>query len=108
MCPSCRVSAAQGSIRAQLSSLILHSACVRAGLGSLGFLNPRLYAINAAHPGEAFFDVTQGNSKTSCATGFPATKGWDPTTVSEQPTLALLLLLIACVGLLRALSRVAV
>ena len=35
--------------------------------------------------GEAFEDVTVGNSKTSCDNGFPATEGWDPVTGWGRP-----------------------
>lgn len=60
------------------------------GLPPLGFVNPRLYAIAAAHPGEAFYDVTEGNSACAsdgscCQTGFPATAGWDVTTGLGSP-----------------------
>lgn len=52
------------------------------GLPTLGLVNPRLYQIAAAHPGEAFYDITQGNSACNsggscCNTGFPAATGWD-------------------------------
>ena len=55
------------------------------GLPPLGPLGPRIYQVAAAHPGEAFEDVTEGNSRTSCSNGFPATKGWDPTTGWGRP-----------------------
>jgi len=54
-------------------------------LPSLGFLNPRIYRIAINHPGEAFLDITKGNSKTSCSEGFPAVVGWDPTTGLGSP-----------------------
>jgi len=54
-------------------------------LRALGPLGPRIYQVAAAYPGEAFEDVTEGNSRTSCSTGFPAAKGWDPTTGWGRP-----------------------
>jgi tripeptidyl-peptidase-1 len=58
---------------------------LNAGLPPLGFVAPRLWKIAQKHPGEAFFDITSGNSKTSCSNGFPAAKGWDPTTGWGRP-----------------------
>ena len=55
------------------------------GLPPLGFVAPRLYQIAAQHPGEAFEDITQGNSRTSCDNGFPATAGWDANTGFGRP-----------------------
>jgi hypothetical protein len=55
------------------------------GLPPLGFVAPRMYDIAASHPGEAFQDITQGNSCTSCANGFPATSGWDANTGFGRP-----------------------
>jgi tripeptidyl-peptidase-1 len=55
------------------------------GLPPLGFLGPRIWQVATQYPGEAFEDVVDGNSKTSCATGFPATKGWDPNTGWGRP-----------------------
>jgi len=55
------------------------------GLPPLGFLNIRLYQIFSQYPGEAFLDITSGNSKTTCTEGFPATVGWDPVTGLGSP-----------------------
>jgi tripeptidyl-peptidase-1 len=55
------------------------------GLPPLGFLGPRLYQTMAKYPNEAFKDVTDGNSKTTCDNGFPATRGWDPVTGWGSP-----------------------
>ena len=55
------------------------------GLKPLGPLGPRIYKVAKSFPGEAFEDVTEGNSKTSCDNGFPAAKGWDPTTGWGRP-----------------------
>jgi len=53
---------------------------LNAGLPPLGFLGTRIWQTAEQFPGEAFFDVTEGNSKTSCEEGFPATVGWDANT----------------------------
>jgi tripeptidyl-peptidase-1 len=60
------------------------------GLPSLGFVNPRLYKLAADHPGEAFYDVTQGVTNCGsdgfcCSTGFPAVAGYDPMTGLGSP-----------------------
>ncbi len=60
------------------------------GLKPLGFINPRLYSLNAQHPGELFYDMSTGNSNCGadgycCATGFPATVGFDVTTGLGSP-----------------------
>jgi len=64
---------------------LLNDVRLTKGLKPLGFINPRLYQIAEQHPGEAFYDVTVGNSKTSCSTGFPAIEGWDPVTGLGSP-----------------------
>lgn len=60
---------------------------LNAGLdGRLGFLGPRLWKVASEHPGEAFEDIAEGNSKTSCDTGFASAKGtWDPNTGFGRP-----------------------
>jgi len=55
------------------------------GLQPLGFLGPRLYKNAEAYPGEAFQDVVDGNTATSCDNGFPAANGWDPVTGLGRP-----------------------
>eukprot|EP00943_MAST-04B_sp_MAST-4B-sp1_P002328 g2328.t1 len=55
------------------------------GLPPLGHLGPRLYQVNEKYPGEAFFDILKGNTKTSCDTGFGCTNGWDPVTGFGRP-----------------------
>eukprot|EP00007_Cunea_sp_BSH-02190019_P007550 CAMPEP_0174234830 /NCGR_PEP_ID=MMETSP0417-20130205/4466_1 /TAXON_ID=242541 /ORGANISM="Mayorella sp, Strain BSH-02190019" /LENGTH=632 /DNA_ID=CAMNT_0015313247 /DNA_START=46 /DNA_END=1944 /DNA_ORIENTATION=+ len=60
------------------------------GLPSLGFVTPRLYQIARDHPGEAFYDITEGNIRCSsvgfcCKTGFMAAKGWDAATGLGYP-----------------------
>ena len=67
---------------------LLTDARLNAGLPPLGFLGPRIWQVAAAHPGEAFEDITEGNSKTSCDNGFPATTGWDPVTGWGRPVWA--------------------
>ena len=64
---------------------LLVDARLSAGLGPLGFVAPRIYQVASTYPGEAFEDITEGNTKTNCATGFPAAKGWDPTTGWGRP-----------------------
>jgi len=58
---------------------------LNSGLSPLGFLGPRIYQVASKYPGEAFTDITDGNSKTTCDQGFPATKGWDPVTGFGSP-----------------------
>eukprot|EP00929_Paragymnodinium_shiwhaense_P025351 TRINITY_DN15355_c0_g1_i1.p1 TRINITY_DN15355_c0_g1~~TRINITY_DN15355_c0_g1_i1.p1 ORF type:complete len:571 (+),score=111.53 TRINITY_DN15355_c0_g1_i1:319-2031(+) len=58
---------------------------LNAGLPPLGFVAPRIYKVAQQHPGEAFEDITKGNSKTSCDNGFPSTTGWDPNTGFGRP-----------------------
>jgi len=56
------------------------------GLPPLGFLGPRLYQVAKTFPGEAFEDVSGGNSKTTCENGFGSrTAGWDPVTGFGRP-----------------------
>ena len=64
---------------------LLIDARLNAGLKPLGFVAPRIYQVAQAFPNEAFEDVTVGNSKTTCESGFPAAKGWDPTTGWGRP-----------------------
>jgi len=55
------------------------------GLPPLGHLGPRLYQVNEKFPGEAFYDILKGNTKTSCDVGFSCTNGWDPVTGFGRP-----------------------
>ena len=64
---------------------LLADARLNAGLPPLGPLGPRIYAVAQRWPGAAFEDVTEGNSRTSCDSGFPAASGWDPTTGWGRP-----------------------
>jgi hypothetical protein len=80
---------------------MINDARFQKGLPSLGFVNPRLYQLNAANPGVLFYDVTSGNSACAsdgscCNTGFPAATGWDPVTGLGSPLWS---------GLLRFLSN---
>jgi len=73
-------------VTAAVVSLVNAARAVK-GLGSIGFLNPTLYANSAL-----FTDVTSGNNKccaysgpspskaTCCNSGFTATDSWDPVT----------------------------
>eukprot|EP01126_Amoeba_proteus_P007011 TRINITY_DN12484_c0_g1_i5.p1 TRINITY_DN12484_c0_g1~~TRINITY_DN12484_c0_g1_i5.p1 ORF type:complete len:649 (+),score=172.34 TRINITY_DN12484_c0_g1_i5:57-1949(+) len=67
---------------------LINDQRLNAGLPPLGFLNPKLYKISERHPGQAFYDVTNGNTRTSCSEGFPAGVGWDPTTGLGSPLFA--------------------
>lgn len=58
---------------------------LNSGLPPLGFLGPRIWQTARQQPGEVFQDISEGNSKTSCASGFPATQGWDPNTGFGRP-----------------------
>lgn len=55
------------------------------GLPPLGFVAPRIWQVAEQFPGEAFTDVTKGDTKTSCDNGFPATEGWDAVTGWGRP-----------------------
>ena len=72
-------------VRVASCLLQVMDARLNAGLKPLGFLGPRLYKAMAALPGVAFEDITVGNSNTSCASGFTAMPGWDPTTGWGRP-----------------------
>jgi len=69
---------------AGIFSLII-DARLNAGLPPLGFAAPRIWKMAQEHPGEAFEDVSEGNSKISCDNGFPSEKGWDPNTGWGRP-----------------------
>lgn len=57
-----------------------------AGLPPLGFVAPRLWKTMERHPGVALENIAVGDSKTSCASGFPASSlGWDPVTGWGRP-----------------------
>jgi len=63
---------------------------IQNGKPSLGFLNTRLYQLDATYPGVLFYDITSGNSACQssgdcCNTGFPAAAGWDPVTGLGSP-----------------------
>lgn len=53
---------------------------IAAGKGTIGFINPVLYA----HP-EIFNDITVGSNPNCNSTGFLAAKGWDPVTGLGSP-----------------------
>jgi len=66
---------------------------LNAGLPPLGFVAPRLWKVAEMFPGEAFQDVTEGNTKYTsagafCDNGFPAAAGWDPVTGWGRPVWA--------------------
>jgi tripeptidyl-peptidase I len=67
---------------------LLNDARAAAGKGSLGWLNPLLYA----NPG-VFTDITEGNNPGCGTQGFPARAGWDPVTGLGTPKFPALLAL---------------
>jgi tripeptidyl-peptidase-1 len=50
------------------------------GLPPIGFVNQRLWQVAQDFAGEAFVDVTEGDTSCHCDSGFGATKGWDAMT----------------------------
>jgi len=71
-------------IAAGIFSMIIDQR-LNLGLPPLGFVGPRIWQVAKNFPGEAFFDITEGNSQTTCDNGFPATEGWDPNTGHGRP-----------------------
>jgi len=71
-------------IAAGIFSMIIDHR-LNAGLPPLGFVAPRIWQVAENFPGEAFFDITEGNSQTTCDNGFPATEGWDANTGHGRP-----------------------
>jgi hypothetical protein len=77
-------------IFAGLFSMVMDQR-LNAGLPPLGFLAPRIYLVGQQYPGEAFQDITSGDTSGSamgpqtCNTGFPATAGWDAVTGWGRP-----------------------
>lgn len=70
---------------AGIFSLIM-DARLNAGLGRLGFVAPRIWKVAKDFPGEAFEDIPEGDSKTTCESGFKSMKGsWDPNTGWGRP-----------------------
>lgn len=64
---------------------LLNARRKAAGLATLGFLNPLLYANE-----DAFNDITVGDNKcasrgAACCGGYDATVGWDPVTGLGTP-----------------------
>lgn len=55
------------------------------GLPALGFVATRIWQVAQSFPGEAFVDILEGNSQTSCNNGFPCAPGWDPVTGWGSP-----------------------
>ncbi|KAH8883712.1 subtilisin-like protein [Thozetella sp. PMI_491] len=70
---------------------LINEKRIAAGKGTLGFINPTLYA----HP-EAFNDITVGENlgcsspDGTSAWGFPAAKGWDPVSGLGSPNFPVL------------------
>ncbi|MGE5716006.1 MAG: peptidase, partial [Acidobacteriota bacterium] len=63
------------------SGILAHVNAARSAGGRprLGAANAALYAA-AGHGASPFRDVTRGDNSYGGVTGYPATKGWDPTT----------------------------
>lgn len=59
---------------------LINDRRIAAGMNSLGFLNPFLYA----NP-QAFTDITTGSNPGCNTNGFPALTGWDPVTGLGTP-----------------------
>jgi len=59
---------------------LINEARFNAGKGSIGFVNPTLYA----HP-HLLNDITEGGNQGCGTAGFTATKGWDPVTGLGTP-----------------------
>lgn len=69
---------------------LINDGRLNKGLPPLGFVAPRLYKLDAQHPGEGFYDMSEGSSSCDsagfcCDSGFPAAPGWDPTTGLGRP-----------------------
>jgi len=71
---------------------LLNDARIAAGLPSLGFLNPWLYAEGF----KGLNDIVGGNNPGCGTDGFTAIKGWDPVTGFETPNFGLLKDLTLC------------
>lgn len=67
---------------------LINEARLGIGKGSVGFLNPTLYA----HP-ETLNDITTGGNQGCSTPGFQSVKGWDPVTGLGTPNFPKLLAL---------------
>lgn len=65
---------------------LINNERTKAGKGSVGFINPVLYA----HP-EVFTDITIGHASGCLTDGYSAVPGWDPTTGLGTPNYPALL-----------------
>jgi tripeptidyl-peptidase-1 len=66
---------------------ILNNVQLAAGKKPLGFLNPWLYATQAAHA-DAFTDIVKGMNNNNIGKGFTAMPGWDPCSGVGTPDFA--------------------
>ncbi|KAJ3711369.1 tripeptidyl peptidase A [Lentinula raphanica] len=71
---------------------LLNDARLKAGLPSLGFLNPLFYSSAVS----GFNDITSGNAPGCGTEGFNATVGWDPVTGLGTPDVGKLIKLVTC------------
>ena len=72
-------------IMAGIFSMVI-DARLNKGLGRLGFIGPRIWHVASSYPGEAFEDISEGNSGLSCDNGFASSKNsWDPNTGFGRP-----------------------
>ncbi|KAJ4479142.1 subtilisin-like protein [Lentinula aciculospora] len=72
---------------------LLNDARLKAGLPSLGFLNPLFYSTAIS----GFNDITSGNAPGCGTEGFNATVGWDPVTGLGTPDVGKLVALVTSV-----------
>ncbi|KAJ3970810.1 peptidase S8/S53 domain-containing protein [Lentinula raphanica] len=72
---------------------LINDARLKAGLPSLGFLNPLFYSTAIS----GFNDITSGNAPGCGTEGFNATVGWDPVTGLGTPDVGKLISLVTAV-----------
>eukprot|EP00761_Pharyngomonas_kirbyi_P011683 gb/GECH01011709.1/.p1 GENE.gb/GECH01011709.1/~~gb/GECH01011709.1/.p1 ORF type:complete len:583 (+),score=146.86 gb/GECH01011709.1/:1-1749(+) len=63
---------------------LLNDIRLNAGKSPLGFLNPFIYKMAPKYP-HAFTDITEGSNPGCGTDGFPAAKGWDPSSGWGSP-----------------------
>lgn len=70
---------------------LLNGARLKNGQKPMGFINPWLYKVAAAHP-QAFHDITTGDNfyYAKYEIGYKARQGWDPVTGLGTPNVGVL------------------